>query len=150
VSFFCLYLVDFNVIDLNLFASSRKPFVPPNHWLLCPSLKEQQLSSTDSPASSQQSRHTEPHSQRQLTYLSPRLGVLDNIPFAIPFNIRVCNFVFNDTMLLYKEVFDMGHRLWLANVKHELYLNPHAYATQGRFSIFLLITLLMRDLQDIA
>jgi hypothetical protein len=76
--------------------------------------------------------------------------VLDNIPFAIPFKIGVCNFVFNDAMLLYKEVFDMGRGLWLANVKHELYPNPHVYATQGRFSIFLLITLLMHDLQDMA
>jgi hypothetical protein len=44
----------------------------------------------------------------------------------------------------------MVRRLWLANVKHELCLNPHVYATQGRFSIFLLITLLMHDLQDMA
>jgi hypothetical protein len=75
--------------------------------------------------------------------------VLDNIPFTIPFKIGVRNFVFNDVML-YKEIFDMGCRLWLANVKHELYPNPHVYATQGRFSIFLLITLLMHDLQDMA
>ena len=30
-----------------------------------------------------------PLNKRQLAYLSPRLGVLNNIPFAIPFNVRV-------------------------------------------------------------
>ncbi|KAF8239228.1 hypothetical protein L208DRAFT_1041656, partial [Tricholoma matsutake] len=31
---------------------------------------------------------------------------------------------------LCKEVFDTDWGLWLANVKNELYLNPHAYATE--------------------
>lgn len=38
-------------------------------------------------------------SKRQIAYMSPRLGVLNNIPFAIPFEIRVSifrNFVGND------------------------------------------------------
>ncbi|KIK56337.1 hypothetical protein GYMLUDRAFT_47102 [Collybiopsis luxurians FD-317 M1] len=38
-------------------------------------------------------------SKRKLTYLSPRLGVLNNIPFAIPFHVRVAifrNFVHMD------------------------------------------------------
>lgn len=37
--------------------------------------------------------------KRQLASLSPRLGVLNNIPFAIPFEVRVKifrHFVFND------------------------------------------------------
>jgi len=40
-----------------------------------------------------------PLSKRQVAYLSPRLGVLNNIPFAIPFETRVSmfrNFVAND------------------------------------------------------
>lgn len=38
-------------------------------------------------------------SKRQIAYLSPRLGVLNNIPFAIPFDARVGifrRFVIND------------------------------------------------------
>lgn len=38
-------------------------------------------------------------SKRQIAYLSPRLGVLNNIPFAIPFDVRVGifrRFVIND------------------------------------------------------
>jgi ubiquitin-protein ligase E3 C len=31
-------------------------------------------------------------SKRQIAYLSPRLGVLNNIPFAIPFDVRVSIF----------------------------------------------------------
>ena len=34
---------------------------------------------------------------------------------------------------LCKEVFDMDRGLWLANVKNELYPNPHAYATECAF-----------------
>ena len=37
--------------------------------------------------------------KRQIAYLSPRLGVLNNIPFAIPFDVRVGifrQFVLND------------------------------------------------------
>lgn len=32
---------------------------------------------------------------------------------------------------LCKEVFDTDRGLWLANVKRELYPNPHVYATEG-------------------
>lgn len=38
-------------------------------------------------------------SKRQIAYISPRLGVLNNIPFAIPFDVRVSifrHFVAND------------------------------------------------------
>lgn len=67
---------------------------------LLPSFEEQQLSALDNPGSSR-SRHIQSHSKRQLAALSPRLGVLNNIPFAIPFDVRVSifrNFVFNDAM----------------------------------------------------
>jgi len=37
---------------------------------------------------------------------------------------------------LCKEVFDTDRGLWLANVKNELYPNPHAYATEGEFHFF--------------
>jgi ubiquitin-protein ligase E3 C len=38
---------------------------------------------------------------------------------------------------LCKEVFDTDRGLWLANKKNELYPNPHAYATEGKFFTFL-------------
>ena len=50
--------------------------------MLC-SFEEQQMSIPT------QSR---PLSKRQISYLSPRLGVLNNIPFAIPFETRVAIF----------------------------------------------------------
>ena len=36
---------------------------------------------------------------------------------------------------LCKEVFDTDRGLWLANVKNELYPNPHAYATECEFAL---------------
>ncbi|KIM38451.1 hypothetical protein M413DRAFT_447711 [Hebeloma cylindrosporum] len=190
---------------------SRKPFVPADHWLVTSQLdmnsfveaavlEEQQLSKPGT-------HHPRILSKRQIAAMSPRLGILNNIPFAIPFEVRVSifrHFVMNDmasretvrshnrfaTMnmggswrervqvrrgmvsqdgfdrlgevdlkapieiafidqfgqeeagidgggvfkefftSLCKEVFDTDRGLWLANVKHELYPNPHAYATE--------------------
>ncbi|KAF8182521.1 HECT-domain-containing protein [Pholiota molesta] len=84
---------------------SRKPFVPADHWLVTSQLdmnsfveaavlEEQQLSKPDDPL--QGPRHL---SKRQLAAMSPRLGILNNIPFAIPFEVRVSifrHFVLND------------------------------------------------------
>ena len=56
------------------------------------SLEEQQISKPDS----QSSRAL---SKRQIAVMSPRLGILNNIPFAIPFEVRVSifrHFVVND------------------------------------------------------
>lgn len=58
------------------------------------SLEEQQISKPES----QNSRTL---SKRQIAAMSPRLGILDNIPFAIPFEVRVSifrHFVMNDMM----------------------------------------------------
>ncbi|KDQ51194.1 hypothetical protein JAAARDRAFT_41256 [Jaapia argillacea MUCL 33604] len=82
---------------------SRKPFTPPDHWLITSQidvssfieaavLEEQRLA---------QPVGTRPLSKRQISYLSPRLGVLHNIPFSIPFEVRVSifrHFVANDMM----------------------------------------------------
>ncbi|KAG6849462.1 hypothetical protein H0H93_008249 [Arthromyces matolae] len=107
---------------------SRKPFVPPNHWLVTSQIdvqsfveaaiyEERELASSSSasslpmpvialPASTAgfgartRTLHTS-HSKRQLAHLSPRLGVLNNIPFAIPFDTRVSVFrifVLNDAV----------------------------------------------------
>lgn len=54
------------------------------------SFEDQQLS---------QPTGTRPLSKRHIAYLSPRLGILNNIPFSIPFEARVSifrNFVAND------------------------------------------------------
>ncbi|KAF9543333.1 HECT-domain-containing protein [Agrocybe pediades] len=89
---------------------SRKAFVPPDHWLVTSQLdmnsfveaavlEEQQLSThPDLPLPLSLSRH-HPLSKRQIASLSPRLGILNNIPFAIPFEVRVSifrHFVMND------------------------------------------------------
>ena len=49
--------------------------------------------------------------KRQIAYLSPRLGVLNNIPFAVPFDVRVgifLRFVANDMSTR-----GLGHASWL-------------------------------------
>ncbi|KAF4562672.1 hypothetical protein EYR36_004066 [Pleurotus pulmonarius] len=92
---------------------SRKPFTPQDHWLVTSSFdvqsfveaaifEEKELTS-DSNAevmvSGTRVRPTHSLSARQLAYLSPRLGILNNIPFAIPFPIRVSifrRFIMND------------------------------------------------------
>ncbi|KAK0506657.1 HECT-domain-containing protein [Armillaria luteobubalina] len=81
---------------------SRKPFVPPEHWLVSSQIDmngfieaavyEDQILSDDT--------STKAPTKRQMALLSPRLGVLNNIPFAIPFDVRVSifrNFVLNDS-----------------------------------------------------
>ena len=50
-------------------------------------------------------------SKRQIAHLSPRLGVLNNIPFAVPFDVRVGifrRFVANDMSTR-----GLGHASWL-------------------------------------
>ena len=50
---------------------------------VCDRFEDQQLS---------QPVGARPLSKRQVAYLSPRLGILNNIPFAIPFDVRVAIF----------------------------------------------------------
>ncbi|KAF8655373.1 hypothetical protein AX16_003070 [Volvariella volvacea WC 439] len=71
---------------------SRAPFAPADHWLVSSqfdlrsfidaAVLEQQQLATDTSLS-------QVLSKRQLASISPRLGVLNNIPFAIPFESRV-------------------------------------------------------------
>ncbi|KAH8114432.1 HECT-domain-containing protein [Phellopilus nigrolimitatus] len=88
---------------------SRRPFTPPDHWLISSQLDmtsfvdaavyEEQALSTDEDASPSTRHGGRALSKRQLAHLSPRLGVLNNIPFAIPFATRVeifRQFVVND------------------------------------------------------
>ncbi|EIW51561.1 HECT-domain-containing protein [Trametes versicolor FP-101664 SS1] len=82
---------------------SRRTFTPKDHWLVTSQLdmtsfiqaaifEEQELSQPENGRATSMSK-------RQIAYLSPRLGVLNNIPFAIPFDVRVGifrRFVIND------------------------------------------------------
>ncbi|KAI0090858.1 HECT-domain-containing protein [Irpex rosettiformis] len=79
---------------------SRRPFLSQDHWLMTSQLdigpfveaaiyEERQLSQPGA----------RPLSKRQIALLSPRLGVLNHIPFAIPFDVRVSifrSFINND------------------------------------------------------
>jgi ubiquitin-protein ligase E3 C len=88
-------------------SSSRKPFVPADHWLVTSQLDMNSfveaavyvpwftflfLSFLNNPPFSleeqQLSKHGTHHprvlSKRQIAATSPRLGILNNIPFAIP------------------------------------------------------------------
>ncbi|PFH45540.1 hypothetical protein AMATHDRAFT_71617 [Amanita thiersii Skay4041] len=84
---------------------SRKSFVPADHWLVSSQIdmdsfieaaifEEQKLTDDDSVNGLL--------SKRQVAVMSPRLGILNNIPFAIPFEVRVSifrHFVVNDKMM---------------------------------------------------
>ncbi|KAI0311311.1 HECT-domain-containing protein [Amylostereum chailletii] len=180
---------------------SRRPFTPSGHWLMnthidmdsfveAAVVEDQHLT---------QPQGVRPLSARQVAYLSPRLGILNHIPFSIPFETRVRifrRFISNDLQYrgftpedrwhnkqqavirreriaedgfdklgeadlrrpieitfvdkfgkvesgidgggvfkeflteLCKEVFDRDRGLWLENTKHEIYPNPHSYATE--------------------
>lgn len=70
-------------------------FITKSFSLVSPrSLEEQQIQISKSEAQSSRTL-----SKRQIAVMSPRLGILNNIPFAIPFDVRVSifrNFVMND------------------------------------------------------
>ena len=101
------------------FCSSRKHFTPQDHWLVTSQIdvhsfvqaaifEEQQMSENGEEMEESRSSTPRPSlkpsrslSKRQVAYLSPRLAVLNNIPFAIPFETRVSifrHFVLNDMM----------------------------------------------------
>ncbi|CAL1705751.1 unnamed protein product [Somion occarium] len=161
---------------------SRKRFTPEGHWLVTSEvdiapfveaavLEERQLA---------QPLGSRPLSKRQIASMAPRLGVLNNIPFAIPFDVRVTifrHFIVNDMVVrgydrynsragtrivvrrgrIAEDGFDKlqdvdlkapiqitfidqfgteeagidDRGLWLATKQHELYPNPHSYATEA-------------------
>ena len=99
--------------------SSRKHFTSRDHWLVTSQIdvqsfvqaaifEEQQMSENGEDMGESSSQISRPPlkpsrslTKRQVAYLSPRLGVLNNIPFAIPFETRVSifrHFVLNDMM----------------------------------------------------
>ncbi|TFY75116.1 hypothetical protein EWM64_g8895 [Hericium alpestre] len=73
---------------------SRKPFTPPNHWHM---ISQTEIHSFVEAAVVEELQLLQPVgarplTKRQISFLSPRLGVLHNIPFAIPFDVRVSIF----------------------------------------------------------
>ncbi|KAH7906909.1 HECT-domain-containing protein [Hygrophoropsis aurantiaca] len=111
---------------------ARKPFMPPDHWQVSTHIdmnsfveaaiyEDLQLSPSPSspmPAAtpSHPHRRNRPLTKQQLAHLSPRLGILNNIPFAIPFETRVAIFRrFVDADLEHRgmsmQIFSRRHRL---------------------------------------
>ncbi|KAJ7471427.1 HECT-domain-containing protein [Mycena galericulata] len=98
---------------------SRRPFTPPDHWLVSSQIdlrsfveaalfEEQQLSTKD---------NARAVTARQIARLAPRLGILHNIPFSIPFSTRVQvfrSFIYSDTLARQRsgeDMYNMGGRL---------------------------------------
>ncbi|KAF5355124.1 hypothetical protein D9756_005712 [Leucocoprinus leucothites] len=82
---------------------SRKPFVPRDHWLVESEIDLQSFVEAaildDRQMLSESGVRTRQLTKFQLAQMSPRLGILNNIPFAIPFETRVRifrEFVYND------------------------------------------------------
>ncbi|KAK0440763.1 HECT-domain-containing protein [Armillaria borealis] len=103
---------------------SRKPFVPPEHWLVGSQIDmngfieaavyEEQVLSDDT--------STKAPSKRQMALLSPRLGVLNNIPFAIPFDVRVSifrNFVLNDSRKHGDDLHSLRHNRTTVTIRRD-------------------------------
>jgi ubiquitin-protein ligase E3 C len=80
---------------------SRRPFTPSGHWLVNERID---IDSFVEVAVGEEEQFVPPvrmgpASKRSIAFLSPRLGVLNNIPFAIPFEARVNifrSFIVND------------------------------------------------------
>ncbi|KAF7322217.1 HECT-domain-containing protein [Mycena kentingensis (nom. inval.)] len=99
---------------------SRRPFTPPDHWLVSTQIdirsfveaalfEEQQLRLEELQISTTNARAV---STRQIARLAPRLGILHNIPFSIPFSTRVQifrNFIYQDIRNRDDESYHMGH-----------------------------------------
>ncbi|KAF8531258.1 hypothetical protein JB92DRAFT_2852681 [Gautieria morchelliformis] len=130
---------------------SRRPFTPAGHWLITSQLdlhsfveavvlEEQALSSADGETNYSRiflPRHRRNGlSPRQLAQISPRLGILNNIPFAIPFEVRVeifRHFIGND----FQRTFNQLHVEGLSHMNAIDMLNrpPRKKATVRRGNI---------------
>ncbi|KAG9045954.1 hypothetical protein FS837_005354 [Tulasnella sp. UAMH 9824] len=79
---------------------SRRKFTSEDHWLMTSEIDMQSFCEAAIFEERNLDRTSDRTlSKRQMAYISPRLGVLNNIPFAIPFNVRVeifRDFVAND------------------------------------------------------
>ncbi len=84
--------------ETNLFHSTRKSFVPSGHWhvlhnqadlqgFVDAAAYEEEMVASESGADFPANR-----SRKQIADMSPRLGILKNIPFVVPFEVRVSMF----------------------------------------------------------
>jgi ubiquitin-protein ligase E3 C len=80
--------------------------------------------------------------KRELAYLSPRLGILNNIPFAIPFESRVSifrSFVRNDQIKMHNNGYGLGKKVIVRreSVSQDGFdhLNELGAAWKGRLAI---------------
>ncbi|KAJ7440766.1 HECT-domain-containing protein [Mycena galericulata] len=90
---------------------SRRPFTPEGHWLQCTHTNLQAFIEVAAREEEQIALTPDNFSPRELAYFSPRLGVLHNIPFAIPFFTRVT--IFQRFLTANKHAFrtnNPGHR----------------------------------------
>ncbi|KAJ6620089.1 HECT-domain-containing protein [Mycena sp. CBHHK59/15] len=125
---------------------SRRPFTPPQHWLVSTQIdlrsfveaalfEEQQISTSNARAIS----------TRQIARLAPRLGILHNIPFSIPFSTRVQvfrSFIYSDVMARQSRHLDdyhMGGRLQITvrreSVAQDGFDRLRDYDLKGRIGI---------------
>lgn len=89
-----LHYVSFAVL-LILFSSSRRPFCPPNHWFIVgldmATFRETAIAdefSIESEVQDVRNPRKAP-SKLRMARISPHLGILNNIPFVLPFEDRV-------------------------------------------------------------
>lgn len=85
VSFYILSLREL-IIGSFFFHSSRRPFCPATHWL-APDLDVESFARSVI-AEEEQAMEADQHPTRPAA-VSPRLGVLNYIPFVLPFEDRV-------------------------------------------------------------
>ncbi|KAJ7699585.1 hypothetical protein B0H17DRAFT_1048964 [Mycena rosella] len=71
---------------------SRRPFTLEGHWQECTKINLQAFVEVAAREEEQVDLAKDNFSARELAYFSPRLGILHNIPFAIPFFTRVAIF----------------------------------------------------------
>ncbi|KAJ7089078.1 HECT-domain-containing protein [Mycena epipterygia] len=86
---------------------SRRPFTPEGHWQECTNINLQAFVEVAAREEEQVALTTESLSPRELAYFSPRLGILHNIPFAIPFFTRVT--IFQRFIATNKDTFRMNN-----------------------------------------
>ncbi|KAG8928555.1 hypothetical protein FRC02_006739 [Tulasnella sp. 418] len=107
---------------------SRRKFTPDDHWLMTSNIDIQSfVEAAVYEEAKLDDNISGVISKRQLAYISPRLGVLNNIPFCIPFPVRVKifrHFVLNDMS-------NLGLNEPLGRPRHKCVVRRHQVARDG-------------------
>ncbi|KAJ7455748.1 HECT-domain-containing protein [Mycena latifolia] len=85
---------------------SRRPFTPAGHWHAYTKLNLAAFIEVAAKEEEQVALALHPLSARELAYFAPRLGILHNVPFAIPFFTRVA--IFQRFVAAAREAFRVG------------------------------------------